>query len=98
MIEHCHEVIYKQISSKNDDILVLNQNMLKMKSIGWKLHESYNMVKNRNRLSTHICVCVFVWEGGRGCVFEHLMFERLEILVRHNYKLFNKGYNVGDRG
>jgi hypothetical protein len=56
------------------------------------------MVKNRNRLSTHICVCVFVWEGGRGCVFEHLMFERLEILVRHNYKLFNKGYNVGDRG
>jgi hypothetical protein len=83
MIEHCHKVIYKQISSKNEDILMLNQNMLKMKSI---------------RLSTHICVCVFVWEGGRGCVFEHLTFERLEILVRHNYKLFNRGYNVGDRG
>ena len=29
-----HEMIYKNISSKNDDVLMLNQNMLKLKSIG----------------------------------------------------------------
>ena len=52
MADDSHEMIYKNISSKNDDVLMLNQNMLKLKSIGWKLHDSYDMVEDGNKLSS----------------------------------------------